>query len=73
MLVKSFVSNIIIDLSYNLKEYIQYKQVWKLFQVGCLNQHTAVALYRLDWKEKLLKIFTYPSNKRLFYRPVLNF
>ena len=47
ILVKSFVSNIIIDLSYNLSKYIQYKHVWKLFEVGCLHQLTAIALHRL--------------------------
>ena len=43
ILFKSFASNIIIDLIYNLKN-IQYKRVWKLFEVGCLHQHTAIAL-----------------------------
>ena len=49
ILVKSFVSNIIIDLSYNLSEYIQYKHVWKLFEVVCFHQHPVItALYRLN-------------------------
>ena len=47
MFVKSFVTNII-DLSYNLKKYAQYKHVWKLFEVGCLHQHTVIALPCLD-------------------------
>ena len=58
MLVKSFVSNIIIDLSYNLSNYIQYKHVWKLFEVGCLHQHPVMeslsAFYHLDRNGKLL-------------------
>ena len=54
-MAKSFVSNIIIDLSYYLNKYIQYKHVWKLFEVGCLHQHTAIALNRLDRNRKLLK------------------
>ena len=40
ILVKSFASNIIIDLSYNLNKSIQYKHVCKLFEVGCLQQQT---------------------------------
>ena len=54
ILVESFVSNIIIDLSYNLSKYIQYKHVGKLFEVGCLHQHAVanriIALYRLNGK-----------------------
>ena len=57
MLVKVFVSNIIIDLLYNLNKYIQYKYVWKLLKVGCLHQHTVIALHCLDRNEKLLEIF----------------
>ena len=72
MLVKSFVNNIIIDLSYNLNKYAQYKPVWKLFEVGCLHQHTVIALYRLDRNEKLLEICASPSNNRVFYGPELN-
>ena len=56
MLVKSFCSNIIIHLSYNLKKYIRYEHVWKLFQVGCVHQHTVIAVYRLDRNEKLPEI-----------------
>ena len=54
ILVKSFVSNIIIDLSYNLSKYIQYKHVWKLFEVDCLHQYTVanrlITSYRLNGK-----------------------
>ena len=54
ILAKSFVSNIIIDLSYNLSKYIQYKHVWKLFEMDCLHQHTVanplITLYRLNGK-----------------------
>ena len=32
MLVKSLVSNIIIDISYNVNKYIQYKQVLKFLK-----------------------------------------
>ena len=55
-LVKSFVSNKIIDLSYNLSKYIKYKHVWKLFKVGCLHQYIIIALYCLDKNGKLLKL-----------------
>ena len=34
MLVKSFVSNLIIDLSSNLDKYIQFN-VYKFFEVAC--------------------------------------
>ena len=72
MLLKSFVSNIIIDLSYNLNKYTQYKHEWKLFEVGCLHQHTVIAFYRLDRNDKLFEMFTYPSSNRAFYGPKLN-
>ena len=47
----------IIDLSYSLSKNIQYKRIWILFEVGCLHQHTAIALYRLDRNGKLLQFF----------------
>ena len=72
MLFESFASNIIIDLSYNLNKYTQYKLVWKLLEVGCLYQHTVIALHRLDRNEKLLEIFAYSSNNCVFHRPELN-
>ena len=59
MFVKSLVSNIIIDISYNLNKYIQYKHVWKPLAVVCLHLHTLIALYRSDGNEKLLKVFAY--------------
>ena len=65
-MVKSFVSNIITDSTCNLNKYIQYKHVSKLFEVGCLNQHTAIVLHRLDRNGKLLKIFAYASNNGVF-------
>ena len=68
MYVESFVSNIIIDLSYSLNKYASIK----LFEVGCLHQYTVTALNRLDRDEKLLKRFGYPSNNRAFYRLELN-
>ena len=71
-MVKSFVGNIIINLSYNLNKYRQYKHIWKLFEVGFLHQHTVFALYRLDRNEKLLEIFAYPSNSHAFYGLELN-
>ena len=55
ILVKSFVSNIMIDLSYNLCKYIQYKHVWKLFEAGCLHQRNLIACYRLGGNGMLLK------------------
>ena len=70
-LVKLFVRYIIIDLSYNLNEHRQDKHVWRLFEVGCLHQHTVSALYRLYRNEKLLEFFAWSSNNRAFYRPEL--
>ena len=64
--------NIITDVSYNLNKYIQYKHVQEFSEVVCLHLHIVIALYLLDGNEKLLKIFTYPSNKRAFYGPELN-
>ena len=55
ILVKSFVSNIMIDLSYNLCKYIQYKHVWKVFEAGCLHQRNLIACYRLGGNGMLLK------------------
>ena len=72
MLFESFVNNTIIDLSYNLNKYTQYKLVWKLFEVGCLHQYTVITLYRWDRNKKLLEIFAYPSNNRVFHGPELN-
>ena len=61
MLVKSFVSNIIIDaIINNYTIWISIHRV-KLFEVGCLHQYTVTALYRLDRNEKSLEIFMYPS------------
>ena len=62
ILVKSFVSNIIIDLSYNLNKYTRYKHVWKLFQVDLFTATNCNRLYRLDRNEKLSEILAYPSN-----------
>ena len=45
----------IIDLSYNLSKYILYKHIGKLFEVGCLHQHTVIALYCLDRNRKVLE------------------
>ena len=56
MLIKSFVDNVIIDVPNNFSKYIQYKHVWKLFEVGYLHQNTVMALYRLDTNEKFLRI-----------------
>ena len=56
MLIKSFVDNIIIDVSNNFSKYIQYEHVWKLFEVGYLHQNTVMALYRLDTNENFLRI-----------------
>ena len=72
ILVKSFVSNIIIDLSNNFNKYTHYKHVSKLFEVGCLYQHTIIALHCFYKNETLVKIFAYPSKKRTFYGPELN-
>ena len=49
-MVKSFVSNIIIHLSYNLSKYTQYKDVWKLFEVSCFH-HTNTLLPCIAWIE----------------------
>ena len=75
LLIKLFVSNIVTDLSCNLSEYYTLYtvlHVWILFEVGCLYQHTKIALYRLNRNEKLLQIFVKPSNNCAFYRPELN-
>ena len=66
MLVKSVVSNIIINESYNLNKYTEYEHFWKLFEVGCSHLHSVITLYRLDRNEKLLEIFAYPINNRAF-------
>ena len=52
---------------------MQYKHIWKLFEVGCLYQDTVTALYGLGRNEKLLKIFVWPSSNHVFYRPERNF
>ena len=66
MLVKSFASNTMFALSYNLNNYIQCIHVWKLFL-----KHTVIALRRLDRNQKLIEIFAYPSNNYAFYGPDL--
>ena len=45
VLDKSFVDNIIINISYNFNKYIQYKHVWKLFEVVCLHLYNIIALH----------------------------
>ena len=72
ILVKTFVSNKIIDLPYNLSKYIQYKHVKKLFEVGCLHQHTVISLYRLNRNGKSLEILACPSNNHVFQGPEMN-
>ena len=67
ILAKSFVSNIIIDLSYNLCKHVR-----KLFEVGCLHQHTVIALYCLDMNGKVGQFFAYPNNNHVFNGPELN-
>ena len=67
-MVKLRFSNIIIDISYKFSNYIQYNHVWKLFEVVCLHQHTAIVLCCLDRNEKLHKIFAYPGNNCTFFR-----
>ena len=59
MLVKSFASSILIDLSYNLNKYTQYKHVKKLFEVGCLHQDTVITLNRLAYS-----LLTFSAHKR---------
>ena len=59
MLVNLISSNVIIDLWYNLNKYIQYKHVWKLFEVDWLHQHTVIALYRLYRNFKNNQILQY--------------
>lgn len=66
MFVKFFFSNRIFDISYNLNSYIQYKNVLRLFEIVCLDLHTAIALYCLNGSEKLFKTFAYPSNSRAY-------
>ena len=71
MLVKLFANSIIINTSNN---FIKYKRVntFYFFEMVYLDLHTVIALYRLNWNEKLLEIFAYLSNNREFYRPKLN-
>ena len=71
MLVKSFASGIIIDISYKLDKYIHCKHVSKIFEVD-FYINTVIILYRLDGNEKLLEIFACFSNNRVFYGPELN-
>ena len=44
-----FVSNIIIDTSYNLNEYIQCKHNGTFFEVGCFYLHTVIN--GINWME----------------------
>ena len=71
-LVRPFVINIIINVSHNLNKHTLYKHIWKLFEVGCLHQHTVIAMYYLDRNETLLETFAYPGNNSTFYGPELN-
>ena len=41
---------------------MQYKHVWKLFEIGC---YIVIALNHLDRNGKLLEILGYPSNNRV--------
>ena len=45
MLAKPFARNIIIDILYNLIKYVQYKDVWKLFEMFCVHQQIINSLY----------------------------
>ena len=69
ILVKSFVSNIIIDLLYNLSNYMQYKHDWKLFEVGSLNQHIVIAFCHLVRDRKLIAT-AYFKNLNWIYKTV---
>ena len=65
----------LIDLLYNLNKYVQCKHIGKFFKwevLHCLHVQTVIVLYRLNRNEKLLEIFAYPSNNRVFYGPELN-
>ena len=55
-----------------ISAYSRKYQVWKLFEVVCLNLRTATTLYCLDENEMLLEIFAYPSYKLAFYWPELD-
>ena len=75
---KSFVSNIIIDLSCSLNtvytgiqciqvyKWKKYKHVRKLFEVVRLHQHTGFTLYCLDRYGKFLESFAHHLNKSVF-------
>ena len=49
MQVKLFTSIKVIDSLYNLNNYIQYKHVWKLFEVGYLHHHTVTVTRCAPW------------------------
>ena len=50
MLFKLFFNNIRTDLSYVLFKYLQYKNVRKIFEVGCLHQHTVIFIAQIGMK-----------------------
>ena len=69
MLIKLFLNSIIIGISYSLSKCIQYKHVWKLFEMVCLHHHTVIAFCHLDENEKFLKIFAYRGKTRVGIKP----
>ena len=76
-----FSSNVIIDLSYNLSNCIQFEvsenclkwvaYINTLFSPCRNHQHTVLAL-SLGSKWKVAQTFAYPNNSCIFYRPELN-
>ena len=55
ILAKTFLSNLIIDLSYNLNKYMQFEVFENCLKRGCLHLHTVLTLYGLGRNRKLLK------------------
>ena len=72
MLVKAFLSNVLIDIPYNTNKSVRYKHVWYLFNAICLYLHTVIAMHCSNENEKLLNIFAYSSNNRALSVPELN-
>lgn len=69
MLIKLFSSNRAIYILYHLNKYILIysTKYTKIFWIGLFSSTQCNRLH-----EKMLEVFGYPSNNRVFYRPELN-
>ena len=63
-----FASNIIIDPSFNLSNYMQFEVFENCLKwVACLHEHTVLALlYRLGSIWKVAQMLAYPNNSCMF-------